>query len=95
MRASHTAILHMHAPITPFDWASIELSLCGQAGVADVLCEPGDNVVVVHFDEVRTSLAQLVRQVEDGGLRVAGVAQRPRTPLPVVTARGTGLPQPT
>ena len=72
VRATYTAIIHLRDGALP-----PQRSLRDARGVWDVRFEPDGSMLTVHFDNHQTSLADLVRTIEDAGSSVAGVSQRP------------------
>ncbi|MHC5026351.1 MAG: heavy-metal-associated domain-containing protein [Planctomycetota bacterium] len=83
MNSTCTAIIHLRDSDSPQDVdqqrgrSVIESVLPVISGVKDVSYEPRDRFITVRFDAGLTSLAELVRAIEDAGSPVSGVAQRP------------------
>ena len=83
MNSNCTAIIHLRDSAAPRasdpqrGRSVIESLLRLITGVEDVSYEPRDRFVTVSFDAALTSLAELVRAIEDAGSPVSGVAQRP------------------
>jgi hypothetical protein len=79
MRFDCTAIIHLREPATGDLDGVLGPVLRPVAGVGAVSFESTDGLVTVRFDRNETSLAELVRTLEDAGCSVSGVAQRATT----------------
>lgn len=80
MRRNHTAIIHLRDPkMMPNARAIFEPMLRVVRGVHQVQFDPKDSLVKVHFNSEITSLAEIVRVIEDLGPQVESIAQRPST----------------
>jgi copper chaperone CopZ len=77
MDSTYTAIIHLRQPPRPRRWSALAPALRLVRGVERVTFEPADCLITVRFDDSVTSLADLVRQIEDRGSAVSSVAQRP------------------
>ena len=77
MKSNYTAIIHLRDASRPPGRSMLESLLRVISGVEEVSFEPRDRFITVSFDDEVTSLAELVRAVEDAGSPVSGVAQRP------------------
>ena len=77
MKSNYTAIIHLRDSAMPPGRSMLESLLRVISGVEEVSFEPRDRFITVSFDDAVTSLAELVRAVEDAGSPVSGVAQRP------------------
>ena len=72
----YTAIIHLREPVRRRG-GELPPKLRLVRGVRDVTYEPRDSLITVRFDDAWTSLADLVRTIEDEGSEVRSVAQRP------------------
>jgi hypothetical protein len=73
----HTAIIHLREPDPVREQGVLARMLRLVRGVKDASYEPLDALITVRFDDHVTSLADLVRTIEDAGSPVSSVAQRP------------------
>ncbi len=76
MHRLYTAIIHLRAPA--FAGADVEPLVREMRGIHHVEFDASESLLAVDFDTTQTSIAAIVRTVEDSGLAVSGVAQRRR-----------------
>ena len=63
-----TAILRIESPLTKHGWTAACLDTV--RGIEDVGIDRDERSLTVSFDPVRISVAEIVRCLEDSGLRV-------------------------
>ena len=76
MRLVYTALIHLRDPIRPINRTGMEPLLRVTHGVEAVTFALTEPLITVRFDPDQIGVADLVRLVEDCGLRVSSVAQR-------------------
>lgn len=77
MGSTYTAIIQLRDAEAVRERGVLSRMLHGVRGVTEAQYEPIDALITVRFDDHLTSLADLVRTIEDTGTTVASVAQRP------------------
>jgi copper chaperone CopZ len=76
MHSRVTAIIHLRDPALPRAEAVVAPMLRVIRGIDEVSFEPDDSLITVEYDGEQTSLAEIVRVIEDCGPVVTSVAQR-------------------
>ena len=76
MHSRYTAIIHMRDPAMGQTWLSLEPLLRVLPGIHRVHIVPVESLAAIDFDGSLTSLAEIVRVIEDCEFAVVSVAQR-------------------
>jgi len=86
------AIIHLHEA----GWTAAlrASSRVRRLRVRDIGFDIGSSILTVHFDATQTSLAEIVREIEDSGTRVTGIARRCDAPSPATPSARPAKPWP-